>query len=55
MITERTLVIIEHFHKQPLPERAGCLGFVKRYRYGDTLLSVYRSTGIPARPALVKN
>ncbi len=42
MITERTLVVIEHFHKLPLPERAGRLGLVKRYRYGDTLLSVYR-------------
>lgn len=42
MITERTLVVIEHFHKSPLPERAGHLGLVKRYRYGDTLLSVYR-------------
>ncbi|MCI0528161.1 MAG: RsmD family RNA methyltransferase, partial [Nitrospira sp.] len=42
MIAERTLVVIEHFHKLPLPERAGCLGLVKRYRYGDTLLSVYR-------------
>jgi 16S rRNA (guanine966-N2)-methyltransferase len=42
MITERTLLVIEHFHKQILPERAGRLSLVKRYRYGDTLLSVYR-------------
>ncbi len=42
MIAERTLVVIEHFHKLPLPEKAGHLGLVKRYRYGDTLLSVYR-------------
>jgi 16S rRNA (guanine(966)-N(2))-methyltransferase RsmD len=42
MITERTLVVIEHFHKLLLPERTGCLRLVKRYRYGDTLLSIYR-------------
>jgi 16S rRNA (guanine(966)-N(2))-methyltransferase RsmD len=42
MITERTLVVIEHFHKLSLPEKTGRLSLGKRYRYGDTLLSVYR-------------
>lgn len=42
IMSERTLVVIEHFHKLALPDRTGCLGLVKRYRYGDTLLSVYK-------------
>ncbi len=37
-----TLICIEHFHKRSLPEKAGSLVLLKRYRYGDTLLSFYR-------------
>jgi len=37
-------VIVEHFHKTRLPDALGCLGVVKRYRYGDTLLSLYERT-----------
>jgi 16S rRNA (guanine(966)-N(2))-methyltransferase RsmD len=42
MITKRTIVVIEHFHKIPLPEETGGLSLARRYRYGDTLLSVYK-------------
>jgi len=42
MITKRTIVIIEHFHKIPLPEKTHGLSLVKHYRYGDTLLSIYK-------------
>ena len=42
MITKRTIVVIEHFHKVPLPEETGGLSLVRRYRYGDTLLSIYK-------------
>jgi 16S rRNA (guanine(966)-N(2))-methyltransferase RsmD len=38
------IVVFEHFHKLLLPERTGCLGLVKRYHYGDTLLSVYEQS-----------
>ena len=42
IINKNSIVVFEHFHKQVLPERTGCLGLVKRYRYGDTLLSLYQ-------------
>ncbi len=34
-------LIIEHFHKQLLPETIGNIHFLKQYRYGETLLSFY--------------
>ena len=36
------VVVIEHFHKVPLPVQVGRLVFVKSYRHGDTILSVYQ-------------
>ena len=42
IITKNSIVVFEHFHKQVLPERTGCLRLVKRYHYGDTLLSLYQ-------------
>ena len=38
------LVIIEHFHKQTLPDMAGSLSFLKQYRYGGTALTLYVKT-----------
>jgi len=35
------LVIIEHFHKKNLPDTAGVLSLLKRYRYGGTTLTFY--------------
>ena len=37
------LVIAEHFFKTMLPASAGRLQFVKSYKYGDTVLSMYRA------------
>lgn len=34
-------VIVEHFFKRKMPERAGSLLYMKNYRYGDTMLSFY--------------
>ena len=36
------VVVIEHFHKVQLPVRVGRLVFVKSYRHGDSILSVYQ-------------
>lgn len=41
-IKNQTMVCIEHFHKRILPEEMGSLVLLKRYRYGDTILSFYR-------------
>ena len=42
IINSNGILVFEHFHKQNLPERTGCLRLVRRYRYGDTLLSLYQ-------------
>jgi len=47
MISPGGLVIVEHFRKIPLPTRIGALQFVRTYRYGDTLLTVYLREGAP--------
>ena len=36
------LMVVQHFKKDELPDRSGSLELVKRSKYGDTLLSVYR-------------
>ncbi len=41
-ISDDTIICIEHFHKKILPEEIGSLVLLKRYRYGDTILSFYR-------------
>ena len=43
IIREGGLVIAEHFSKTKLPGSVGGLKFVKGYKYGDTVLTVYRS------------
>jgi 16S rRNA (guanine966-N2)-methyltransferase len=42
IIAVNGVVVIEHFHKVQLPDRVGRLVFVKSYRHGDTILSVYQ-------------
>ena len=42
IIAVNGVVVIEHFHKVQLPVRVGRLVFVKSYRHGDTILSVYQ-------------
>lgn len=41
MITADGLVIIQHFHKKVLPEQVGLLRFLRKYKYGETILSLY--------------
>ncbi len=36
------LICIEHFHKDTLPDSIDSFVLLKRYRYGDTILSIYR-------------
>jgi 16S rRNA (guanine(966)-N(2))-methyltransferase RsmD len=36
------IVVVEHFFKKRLPERVGSLELCKCYRYGDTMLTLYR-------------
>jgi 16S rRNA (guanine(966)-N(2))-methyltransferase RsmD len=42
MISKNAYVVIEHFHKVPLPDKADDLQLIRRYHYGDTLLSIYQ-------------
>ena len=42
IIAGNGVVVIEHFHKVRLADRVGRLVFVKSYRHGDTILSVYQ-------------
>lgn len=44
ILKEDGLVIAEHFSKMKLPEVAGNLRLVRSYRYGDTMLTVYKTT-----------
>jgi 16S rRNA (guanine(966)-N(2))-methyltransferase RsmD len=43
LIKEGGIVIAEHFSRTKLPEYAGMLRLQKSYKYGDTVLTVYRS------------
>jgi 16S rRNA (guanine966-N2)-methyltransferase len=42
IIAVNGVVIIEHFHKAPLPVQVDRLILTKSYRYGDTFLSIYK-------------
>lgn len=42
MLAEDGIVIAEHFSKRLLPDALNGLRIKKRYRYGDTTLSLYR-------------
>lgn len=41
MIAENGHIVIEHFHKVPVPQSIGNTHFFKKYRYGETTLSFY--------------
>ena len=45
------LVIAEHFSKTKLPEDIKGLRFIRSYRYGDTMLSVYGTVKMPEETA----
>ena len=40
-----SIVIAEHFKKQPSPENAGVLSLYREARYGDTVLAFYKFSG----------
>jgi 16S rRNA (guanine966-N2)-methyltransferase len=46
LVSEDGVVVIEHFFKRQIPERAGRLKIVRSYRYGDTMLTLYRKADI---------
>jgi 16S rRNA (guanine966-N2)-methyltransferase len=41
ILSEGGTVIVEHFFKRKMPEKAGTLIYLKNYRYGDTVLTFY--------------
>ena len=41
ILSDDGTVIIEHFFKRKMPEKASALIFLKNYRYGDTMLTFY--------------
>jgi 16S rRNA (guanine(966)-N(2))-methyltransferase RsmD len=53
-VTERLFaadswLIVEHAEKTSLPASLGSTAYVRRYRYGDTALSLYSSSGAALR------
>ncbi len=49
-LTADAIVVVEHAHRDPHPERAGFLLRTDLRRYGDTSLSWYRPEPVPPRP-----
>ncbi len=45
LLDERGVVVVEHFHKRPLPETIGGLRRTRSVRVGDHRLSFYRWSG----------
>ena len=41
ILSDDGTVIVEHFFKRKMSEKAGSLIFLKNYRYGDTMLTFY--------------
>lgn len=46
LLSEDGIVIVEHFFKKKMPEKAGTLKIERSYRYGDTMLTLYRKVEI---------
>jgi 16S rRNA (guanine(966)-N(2))-methyltransferase RsmD len=46
LVNEDGVVIVEHFFKRNVPEKAGRLKMKRSYRYGDTMLTLYRKVEI---------
>lgn len=42
LLSEKGIVIVEHFFKKEMPETAGELKIYRNYRYGDTMLTLCR-------------
>ena len=45
LLKEDGTMIVEHFFKRKLPEKVGELKMIRSYRYGDTILTIYRRKG----------
>jgi 16S rRNA (guanine(966)-N(2))-methyltransferase RsmD len=45
VLSEDGIVVAEHFKKKGLPEETGPLRLIKRYVYGDTVLSLFMMKG----------
>ena len=41
-LRKQGIVIVEHFFKRKVPEKAGKVIMSRSYRYGDTMLTIYR-------------
>jgi 16S rRNA (guanine(966)-N(2))-methyltransferase RsmD len=41
-LSKEGIVVVEHFFKRKVPERAGNVIMSRSYRYGDTMLTIYR-------------
>jgi len=41
ILSEGGRIIVEHFFKRKMPDKAGTLVFLKNYRYGDSMLTFY--------------
>jgi 16S rRNA (guanine966-N2)-methyltransferase len=46
LLNEGGMVIVEHFFKNKMPEQSGMLKMNRSYRYGDTMLTIYRKVEI---------
>ncbi len=46
VLKEGATVIAEHFHKTRLPVSEGRLRLLKSYKYGDTMLTVYKAVAL---------
>ncbi|MEW6066856.1 MAG: 16S rRNA (guanine(966)-N(2))-methyltransferase RsmD [Nitrospirota bacterium] len=42
ILNDEGIVIVEHFFKRNMPETAGRLIIHRKYKYGDTILTIYR-------------
>jgi 16S rRNA (guanine966-N2)-methyltransferase len=49
-LTDDAVVVVEHAHRAPPPDRAGFLLRTDLRRYGDTELSLYKAQPSPASP-----
>jgi 16S rRNA G966 N2-methylase RsmD len=43
ILKPETVVVAEHFKKQPSPEKAGTLTLYREAKYGDTVLAFYKT------------
>ncbi len=46
LLKKGALVIVEHFFKKKVPEKLGNLFVHKNYKYGDTILTLYKRKDI---------